>query len=177
MNTINDVWHWYQESQKCLKATSRLAAKHWSNLGADHFIFKDNRFKELADIDLWFSAELALQEMEDQAILMLFASFEAQCRHRLQNELSQACSESATTPAISVMAATLDLLEEGSFRQITQHFFDSGKISSPVHEQLGSLRSYRNWLAHGKTKRKPCFITAHSAYALLTTALAGITSG
>jgi hypothetical protein len=100
MMSLDEVWDWYLQTRKALQSMTRIAARHWSKFGDDNPIFRDDQFKQVTDVELWYAAELGLRELQDQVILMLFSSFEAQCRAVLQQHVSKACSQTASTPAL-----------------------------------------------------------------------------
>jgi hypothetical protein len=176
MMSLDEAWEWYSQVRKSLQSMARLAWKHWNSFDDDHPLFRDEPFKQVTDVELWYGAEIGLRELQDQAILMLFSSFEVRCRHLLQAQVSLACSTTASTAALSVLSQSLDLVQEGSFAQVAQHFHASGTITENMHQQLGVLREYRNWLAHGRSGRKPGYIEPRVAYQQLSQVLQAIKS-
>ncbi len=148
MNTLDDAWKWYQDTQRGLDLVRRLAGPHWGSWGPESQIGRDDSFRNVKPDRLAGDMESAVQHLQDFAVFVLFSVFEVEVRDRV---LSDTAAERAavTHPALAYwMRQAEQTLAEGSFFRVLDGF-KSPELNDLI-EQVNQVRRYRNWVAHGR---------------------------
>ena len=77
MKDLDEAWEWYKETHEQLKLWRRILDKYWDQLPWQGSLEPDDRFRSLDENRLIASSNLALRELDDLAVLVLFSMFES----------------------------------------------------------------------------------------------------
>jgi hypothetical protein len=162
MNTLQSAWSWYESTKSGLRVVSRFARKHWSSWDSSSSFHQDQAVRDLDPDQLYTEAEQALEQLDDFAVFVLFSSFESEIR-RLLLEVTRQERTAVTHPALVYwMVQAETAIEEGSFFRLLEAMKTSEHLDSI--EQVNQIRRYRNWVAHGRSGKRPESVTPHIAY-------------
>jgi len=115
--------------------------------------------------------DTAQELIDDQAVLFLYATFEAVLRDHVvaqAGHLIGAIHPSAQF-GLNMQAWFADICRETRMDKVVDLF--SPSVSQTLIAQAGSIRKYRHWLAHGKRGAVPPSVTPLFAYTSLTSFL------
>jgi hypothetical protein len=147
MKELDEAWAWYGDSKKALRTIGRLAAKHWDTLNWEGNLGRDEKLKELTAPALSSAAENALRELDDLAIVVLFAAFEAGVRSHVVSQVEME-RKLIKHPALQYASdEALGNLARGSFQKVLTSL---KSIDKELAEQVSQIRRYRNWVTHGR---------------------------
>lgn len=150
-----------------------VGKKHWDRLPWDGDLGKEERFKFLESSDITRSVDVALEPIEDLAILVFFSVFEAIVRDVLEKQVSSEVESLRHSSLKRVGQDLVDCIREGNFDLVMKPFKD---LCPDLVEQVNQVRQYRNWVAHGRPEnRKPKeTVDPEKAYQRLTAFLARV---
>lgn len=161
MTSLADAWRWYEAVRRQAKLAGRVAGSYWADLPWDGAIGRDTFLRELDPGAVVREAEFVADELADQAVVALFAVFEAAVREAVLVEVRPE-AERLTHPALRHAAAdALAWIEEGSFFRVLEPFKTDGQAD--LIEQVNQVRRYRNWVAHGRRGTPPALVTPEAA--------------
>jgi len=173
MKTLSDAWNWYVSAKKNLERMRRLGWKHWKHSSLkDASIWLDEQFKEVEAEDIVSGTTKALKEIEDLAVLVLFAVFEGVVRDHLE-VIIQPEADTLTHPILQNAAKdAIEGVQDGSFSlRILIPLQKQNLIESELIDKVKQVRDYRNWVAHGKReprkKKKIANLDPQEAYSRL----------
>lgn len=155
MKTLADAWNWYEATKRNLARMRRLGRRYWNDLSLkDVSIWQDDQFRMLTPTVIVTETAASLQPIDDLAIVVLFSVFESQVRDYLVARIKPEAA-SLTDPILKEAAEdAIQGIEEGSFyRRVLQPLKEQSRVSADLVTQVGQVRVYRNWVAHGRRGR------------------------
>lgn len=173
-NPLGPIWDAYLTALAALKVVKRCATVSGVNRAK---AFSNTRFAGLTNPQCIGLLDAAQTEVDDAAVLALYAAFEARVRDHVVGQAHLLHGALLPSPAFGVALA-------GSFAEFCERnrmdnlagLFTSA-VGPSVIAQLGTIRAYRHWLAHGRRGTKPPIVAPRFAYQTLTAFLqsAGLT--
>ena len=164
-NALDPVWDAYQTSRNALKVVRRSATL--VTIDAER-PFRNTRFHGLSEEACVEQLARAEAELNDLAVLSLYAAFEARLREHVRRQAG--LLRGATSPDAEFGAALADLFEkhcedarmDGVVR-LLHH-----AVGRHLVDQVGTIRVFRHWVAHGRRGRSPSDVAPVFAYRTLT---------
>ena len=121
--------------------------------------------------------DAAQTEVDDAAILSLYATFEAGLRDHVAQQAQLLHGAQQPSPDFGIALATSfsEYCERNRMDDIAGLF--ASAAGQVLVAQAGNIRTYRHWLAHGRRWAQPPNVTPAFAYQTLTAFLqaAGLT--
>ncbi len=164
-NPLEPIWDAHQTAGAALKVVTRCVKV----AGIDRArAFSNALFRGLTDRQCLDLIDTAQAEIDDSAVLSLYASFEAILR---QHVVQQAYHlHGAQHPTQDFGVALAGLFSESCDRirmdDLANLFVSAA--GQPLVAQVGNIRTYRHWLAHGRGWTQPPTVTPRFAYQTLT---------
>ncbi|MBY0521986.1 MAG: hypothetical protein K2R98_01220 [Gemmataceae bacterium] len=178
MNTLIDAWNWYEATRRNLARMQRLGRKHWGDPSLETAsIWRDDEFRMLDASEIVKETTTSLKPIDDLAIVVLFSVFESHVRDHLAERMKPE-KEMLTDPIL--MEAAVDAMqgvEEGSFFQrVLRPLKEQDRVSADLVTRVDQVRSYRNWVAHGRRERDALInrVTPRMAYDRLNEFIAAL---
>lgn len=176
MKTLADAWNWYEATKRNLARMRRLARRHWNDPSLkDASIWQDDQFRMLDPAMIATETAVSLKPIDDLAIVVLFSVFESQVRDYLVARIKPE-AVMLTDPILKAAADdAIQGIEEGSFyRRVLSPLKERDRVSADLITQVDQVRSYRNWVAHGRREHASELsnVTPRMAYERLTEFLA-----
>ncbi len=164
-NPLDPVWDAHTTARAALKVVKNCMAA----VGIDRAkAFSDTRFIGLTDQQCVDLVGAGQAEVDDSAVLSLYAVFEATLREHIGQQAHHLHLAQQPTPAFGVALA--DSFSEYCDRNRMDAL--AGLFASAVRPvvlaQVGNIRTYRHWLAHGRRWDQPPTVTPAFAYQTLT---------
>ena len=170
MTTLDDAWVWYQRTRISLQLLGRLGGKYWSQLPWDGPLGRDNKFRTTEAAQVVADAALAQRPLDDLAVTMMFAAFEATVRHVIAGQIGR---EAVSLRHPMLVAAARDAVvsvNTRAFSTVLAAYSKGGHAD--LAERVRQVRRYRNWVSHGRRGRPPETIDPNTAYERLRNFLA-----
>ena len=146
-NPLDPIWDAYQTSRNALKVVRRCATL--PDLDAQR-PFRNTRFHGLSEQDCVQQLDEAEAELDDLAVLSLYAAFEARLREHVCRQAD--LLRGATSPAGKFASALADLFEdhceEARMDRVVALFRHA--VGENLVAQVGHIRVFRHWVAHGR---------------------------
>ncbi len=163
MKDLDEAWEWYKETHEQLKLWRRILDKYWDQLPWQGSLERDDRFRSLDENRSIASSNLALGELDDLAVLVLFSVFESMVRSRVSEEVEKEVVEKGIIHVVLVKATNdaIERIENGSFYHVLEPY---KSLDRDLVEQVNQVRKYRNWVAHGKRGASPSTVDPRAAY-------------
>lgn len=159
------MWDAYQQAVSSLKIVRRVV----TDPGISPPLVKGTVFDGMVP-NLVDSTIDALQEhLDDQAVLSLYAAFESALRGHLAAQavyLKTHVSKPDSDFAIALAEEYESWCDEGIRMDRVAHLFQP-TVDQTLISQIGQIRKYRHWLAHGKRRSKPPQTTPTFTYGVL----------
>jgi hypothetical protein len=112
--------------------------------------------------------DAAQEQLDDQTVLALYAAFESELRDHLIAQ-SVHLKTHATNPNATFAAALADEYEswcdDWKMNRVAKLFEPT--VGTTLVAQVGQIRAYRHWVAHGKRRNKPAQTAPAFAYRTL----------
>lgn len=164
-NPLDPIWDSHLTSRAALKVARRCVSV--AGIGRAR-AFSNTRFDRLADqqcLDLLGSAET---EVDDSAVLSLYATFEASLRDHVAQQAHHLHGAQQPKPGFGVALATLfsEYCDRNRMDDLADLFHSA--VGQVLVAQVGNIRAYRHWLAHGRRWAQPPTVTPSFAYQTLT---------
>jgi hypothetical protein len=161
MNALDEAWNWYQALRQQARLMERLAEHYWVELPWEGRLGHDDHFRALDQGQVRADAQLALSRLDDQAVVVLFSSFESLVRQQVRDEIEQEVPALRHRALKLAAVDTLQRVDEGSFFHVLQPFKDA---HADLVEEVNQVRRYRNWAAHGGRGPRPSGLTPRMAF-------------
>ena len=122
----------------------------------------------MSDTDIVARADEAQEQLDDQAVLSLYAAFEVVLRGHLTSQSNHLRSH-ATRPDIDFADKLANLYEDhcGDVRMDEVEKLFRNAVGDTLVAQVGQIRKYRHWVAHGQRWMQPPPTTPMFAYTAL----------
>jgi hypothetical protein len=163
-NPLDPIWRAYGITldsysvvRRSLTGPNRALALHGSQ-----FVTAAN------DQEVLDALDVAQEELDEQTVMFLYATFEATLRDHLsaQGSLLAAATQPGPQFGPSLQTWFTELCKETRMDKIVDLF--EPWVGATGIAQAGSIRKYRHWLAHGKRGAAPPSVTPPFAYNSLT---------
>jgi hypothetical protein len=163
MRTMEDAWSWYQETRGQLRLWQRIVRRYWLDLPWEGNLERDDHFRNLDEKQLVSSSNVALEEIDDLAVLVLFSVFESMVRSRLAAEVESQMKAKEIDNVVLILAAkdAIHRVEEGSFYWVLESY---KTLDPDLVEEVNQVRRYRNWVAHGRRGETPPVVDPVTTY-------------
>lgn len=176
MKTMGDAWKWYVATKSNLFRLKRLGEKHWNHSSLENAsLWEDDHFRMLEATDLLAATTVSLEPIDDLAVVVLFSVFESIVRDYLIERLGPE-AETITEPILKEAAddALLGVREGSFYRRVLEPIKNQGRVSAELVTQVDQVRTYRNWVAHGRREAPTNNVTPEAAYFRLQEFLSAI---
>jgi hypothetical protein len=130
--------------------------------------FSNTGFAGLTDQQCIDLLDAAQTEVDDAAILSLYATFEARLRDHVTQQAQQLHGAQQPSPdfGVALAASFTEYCDKTRMDELADLFVSTvGQVSLA---QVGTIRTYRHWLAHGRRWAAPPRVTPAFAYKTLT---------
>ncbi len=174
MKTLSDAWEWYCSTKRNLERMRRLGSRYWNHPSLEvASIWQDDDFRMLEASDIVEETTTSLTPIDDLAVVVLFSVFESRVRDYLLERI-QPEAAALTDPILKDAAAdAIQGVKEGSFfRRVLDPLKKQDQTLSDLATQIDQVRTYRNWVAHGRRDAPTNNVTPEMAYARLNDFLA-----
>lgn len=169
MKTLEEAWRWYEQTKFLLRVTKRLADRHWDSIWDSDpcriELLKDDKLNDLEGPRLVQSAGFGLAHLDDLAIVLLFSVFESIVREQVSAEVSQEIKGLKHSVILYAAEEARWALERGSFEKVLKSLKYTGHS---LVEQVRQVRTYRNWVSHGRRGPPPFRLDPKAAYVRLS---------
>lgn len=179
MNAVLDsIWQAHLHASGALKVVRRVAAASLESVmipGLRGRLLAGSGFEGLSREAVDARLDEIQEHLDDQTVLMLYAAFESEIRDHLIAQ-SRHLRSHATRPDGAFAAALADHYEAWceEWRMDKVAGLYAGAVGEVLVGQVGQVRKYRHWVAHGKRWQKPSLTTPTFAYQTLNSFLAKI---
>lgn len=153
---LDEAWEWYLGVRQTAVVSRRIAGV-WDELREQVFSPVEGQRLPTGD-QLDASAGAALREVDDIAVLYLFANFETLIRDDVLARIDAERTALAPTHPLLVGAmATLDRqIKQGNVAELLDAYNTGvdAKLRA-IQTEVREVREYRNWVAHGRRGPSP----------------------
>lgn len=167
-NPLDPIWDAHLTARFALKVVRRCVQVAGINRVT---AFSNTRFAGLADQQCLDLLDAAQTEVNDSAVLSLYATFEATLRDHVGQQAHHLHGAQQPTPAFGIALATSfsEYCARSRMDDLSDLFVSA--VGQPLVAQVGTIRVYRHWLAHGRSWPRPTNVTPQFVYQTLTTFL------
>jgi len=150
---FDEVWTWYQVTREALSLARRRVHE-----APETVAFGPGRLRSFASADDARSiVEGAVRELEDLAVLALFASFEAALLEHSEQTVTAMVRKPKGPLQERLLAHWLREHERIPLSSVLDLY--KAVLESDAVGLVKQVQQYRNWVAHGKRKPPPPRIT------------------
>jgi len=167
-NPLDPIWDAHLTAGAALKVVRRCV----TIVGIDRAkAFSNTRFGGLTEQQCIDLLDEAQTEMDDSAVLSLYATFEATLRDHVGRQAHHLHAAQQPTAAfgIAMAASFAEYCDHSRMDELADLFVSA--VGQALVAQVGNIRSYRHWLAHGRRWAQPPTVTPQFAYQTLTSFL------
>ena len=151
IRSLEDAEKWYH-SVKSLAVDMKRMASLWDREEIAEVLSRDNRLRDVTSADLSDMAATILDDLDQLAVLVLFSVFEATVRARTEADVNREIAELQHPAVLSAVNDLKDSIKNGSFGKITAAY---KKMGTDLTEEVNQVRTFRNWVAHGRQGAPP----------------------
>ncbi len=173
-NPLDPIWAAHQTARAALKVVRRCVKVEEIDRAKT---FSNTLFRDLTDAQCIDSLDDAVTEVNDSAVLLMYATFEARLRDHIAKQAHhlQAVQEPNPDFGVALAASFSEYSDRTRMDDLAELFLSA--VGGDLLAQVGNIRTYRHWLAHGRRGDQPPSVTPGFAYKTLTAFLqsAGIT--
>jgi hypothetical protein len=173
-NSLDPIWDAHLTAQDALKVVRRCITVG----GIDRAkAFSNTRLDGLMDRQCIHLLGAAQTEVNDSAVLSLYATFEARLRDHIAQQAHHLHAAQQPNPDFGIALATSfsEYCDGNRMNDLADLF--ASAVGQVLVAQVGNIRAYRHWLAHGRRWAQPPNVTPAFAYQTLAAFLqaAGLT--
>jgi hypothetical protein len=159
---LHPIWDAFLTADNALKVVHRCATL--SAVDSER-PFRNTRFHGLAGPQCCELELAARREIEDAALLALYAAFEARLREHVTARIDHLRADmDATSPVFG--SALIDMFrsycDAARMDSLIHLFADS--VGHELTAKVGAIRQYRHWVAHGRRGAAPPKMPPRAAY-------------
>jgi len=173
-NPLDPIWDAYQTARNALKVVRRCLIV--AEIGRAKAL-SNTRFYALTDQQCLDLLDQAEAESDNSVVLALYATFEAGLRDHAAQQAALLHAAKQPSPGFGVALA--DTFSEYCARSRMDNLTDlfASVVAQATLAAVGNIRTYRHWLAHGRSGKQPPTVAPLDAFQTLTTFLqdAGLT--
>jgi hypothetical protein len=173
-NPLDPIWDAYETARFALKVVRRCVTV----TGIDKArALSNTRFHGLPEQQCIDLVDVAQTELDDSVILSLYATFEARLRDHVSKHatLLHAAQQPSPDFGVALAVSFSNYCDANRMDDLTDLFV--AVVGQAIIAQIGNIRTYRHWLAHGRRWAQPPTVSPVFAYQTLTAFLqaAGLT--
>ena len=146
-NLLDPIWDAHLTARAALKVVRRCVTV----TGLDRAkAFSNTRFGALADQQCIDLLDAAQTEVDDAAILSLYATFEARLRDHVAQQagLLRGARQPSSDFGMALASSFSEYCDRNRMDDLADLFVSV--VTQVVVAQVGNIRAYRHWLAHGR---------------------------
>ncbi len=164
-NPLDPIWNAHLTGRAALKVVRRCVTVTGINRA---IAFSNTRFDGLTDQQCIDLLDAAQTEVDDSAVLSLYATFEATLRDHIAQQAHHLHAAQHPNPNFGVALATSfsEYCDRNRMDDLADLF--ASAVGQVLVAQVGNIRTYRHWLAHGQRSAQPSNVTPVFAYQTLT---------
>ena len=164
-NPLDPIREAYETLRDALKVVRRCATL--PAIDEDR-PFRNTGFHQVAAAACETRVDEAESELDDLTVLSFYAAFEARLRDHVaqQSTLLTGATHPDAEFGQALASTVRGYTEEARMARLTGLFAHAA--GQPVVAQVGNIRAFRNWVAHGKTSSPPPSVPPLFAYEILT---------
>lgn len=151
IRSLEDAEKWYR-SVKSLAFYMRRMAVLWDHEDIAKVLGADNRLRDVTSAELSDKATTVLEDLDNLAVLVLFSVFEATVRARTEADVDREIAELRHPAVLSAVKDLKEAVRNGSFGKVTAAYKNMGV---DLTEEVNQVRTFRNWVAHGRRGERP----------------------
>ena len=165
-NPLDAIWRAYGitlDSYGVVRRSLSLAAPERA------VVLQGGQFAVAAnDQEILDALDAAQEELDDQAVMFLYATFEATLRDHIAAQAPLLATAAQPGPQFgsNLQMWLIEICKETRMDKVIDLFEPWAGATGIT--QAGSIRKYRHWLAHGKRGPIPTSVTPQFAYNSLT---------
>jgi len=139
--------------------------------GSERRGLRRGQFSAATDQQILGLLDTAQDTIDEQAVMFLYATFEAALRGHIAAQAGVFVGVTHPTAqfGLNMKSWFADLCDDTRMNQVVDLFKPS--VNQDIVAQVGTIRTYRHWLAHGKRGAGPPSVTPVFAYTTLTSFL------
>lgn len=170
-NPLDPIWASHESVRAALKVVRRCASVPGIDRGK---AFSNTRFHGLSDAQTTDLLDAAQSAADAAAVLSLYAAFEARLRDHVAGQAAILQAARLPSPAFGAALANsfAGYCAHSRMDDVADLFADT--VGAAMLAQIGNIRTYRHWLAHGRRWSPPPAVTPLFAYQTLTTFLQSV---
>lgn len=149
IRSLDDAWKWYEAVRSLALLMKKLAGK-WDDPAIQAAVGRENRLRDLGAADLVDKANTILADLDDLSVLVHFSVFEAAVRSRAMAGVDRETATMRHPAVLSALKTLKESIENGSFGKVTEAY---KAMDSDLTAQVNQVRTFRNWVAHGRRER------------------------
>ena len=162
---LDPIWERYETAVAALKVARRCIDVPGINRDR---AFRNTDLYRVPDVACVSRMADAGRDLDDSAVLTLYARFEARLREHLAGQSPLLGRANAPDPQFGAgLAALFERQCESIRMDVVTDLFRSA-VGQVTVDQVGSIRTYRHWLAHGRTRLAPPTLSPQFTFATLT---------
>ncbi len=164
-NPLDPIWQSHNTTQDSFRVVRRSLGL---NTATRAVALHGGQFLPATDQQILDLLDAAQDQIDDQTVMFLYATFEAALRDHIVAQASLFAGATLPSAQLGLNMQTwfTELCSETRMDRVVGLFFPSA--SQTLIAQAGSIRKYRHWLAHGKRGAVPPSVTPLFAYTSLT---------
>jgi hypothetical protein len=151
IRSLEDAEKWYR-SVKALAVYMKRMAGLWDREEIAEVLGHDNRLRDVTSADLSNMAATILEDLDNLAVLVLFSVFEATVRARTEADVDREIAELQHPAVLSAVNDLKDAIKNGSFGKVMSAY---KRMGTDLTEEVNQVRTFRNWVAHGRQGDPP----------------------
>ena len=170
-NPLDPIWDAHLTSRSAIKLARRCATVAAIDRAK---AFSNTRFDGLSDLQCIDLFDASQAEIDDSAVLSLYATFEARLRDHVAQQAHHLHGAQQPTVGFGIALATSfsEYCDRNRMDDLADLFLSA--VGQVLVAQVGNIRTYRHWLAHGRRWVQPPTVTPQFAYQTFTTFLQSV---
>jgi hypothetical protein len=164
-NPLDPIWDAHESAQSALNVVKRCVDVPGINRRK---ALSNTRFYGLPDVQCLELIVGARLELNDAAIFSLYGAFEARLREHMSRQapLLHAAIRPAPEFGVALAVSFSEFCASNRMDDLVDLF--SAIVGQQIIAQVGSIRAYRHWLAHGRAWKRPARLRPPFVYQTLT---------
>lgn len=162
MNPLDEIWAWYEAARDSLHLALRVITSTPSAAIRPEIIPRESIFQSAHPDEVTQRLQKASQELDDLAIVALWASFEQQVLDHVEQVVSELSKKEKDRLQRSVLKERLKKPRYWHFEEVLNIY--KAIIDPQLVGDVKQVLQYRNWVAHGRTSPMPPNIVPRAAY-------------
>lgn len=163
MNPLDEIWAWYEAARDSLRLALHVVASVPSSAIPPDIIPKKSIFQSARSDEVTQRLQKARQELDDLAIVALWASFEQQVLDHIEQVVHRTLKQKRKDRLQQrILQERLKNPRYWHFEEVLDLY--KAIIDPQLVGDVKQVLQYRNWIAHGRTSPMPPNIVPRAAY-------------